>query len=92
MIQVIVASQLFRFFPMLKDRTLTVEATTVAEAIRAVNALAPGFSDYVLDERGSLRRHVSVFIGEDMVIDREKLTDPLPSGGTLFVFQALSGG
>lgn len=92
MIEVVVASQLFRFFPMLKDRTLNVEAKTAAEAIRAVNELAPGFSDYVLDERGVLRRHVAVFIGEDMVIDRQKLSDPVPDGGTLSVFQALSGG
>ena len=92
MIQVVVASQLFRFFPVLKDRTLTVEATTAAEAIRAVNDIAPGFSDYVLDERGTLRRHVSVFVGEEMIIDRETLSDPVPEGGTVFVFQALSGG
>jgi hypothetical protein len=92
MIEVVVASQLHRFFPVLKDRTLSVEAKTVAEAIRAVNQLAPGFSDYVLDERGALRRHVAVFIGDEMVIDRKGLSDPVPDGGTLSVFQALSGG
>lgn len=92
MIHVVVASQLYRFFPALKDRVLTVQATTAAEAIRAVNDLAPGFSDYVVDERGMLRRHVSVFIGEEMVIDREKLSDAVPPGQTVFVFQALSGG
>jgi hypothetical protein len=92
MIEVVVASQLHRFFSALKDRTLSVEAKTAAEAIRAVNDLAPGFADYVLDERGVLRRHVSLFIGEEMVIDREQLSDAVPAGGTLFVLQALSGG
>jgi molybdopterin synthase sulfur carrier subunit len=57
-----------------------------------VDALSPGFLDYVLDERGALRRHVSVFIGEDMVIDRDRLSDRVADGGTVFVFQALSGG
>jgi hypothetical protein len=92
MIEVVIASQLRRFFPMLKDQPLRVEAKTAAEAILAVNAFAPNFSDYVLDERGALRRHVAVFIGEEMVIDRQSLADPIPDGGTLFVLQALSGG
>jgi molybdopterin synthase sulfur carrier subunit len=92
MIQIVVANQLLRFFPSLKDRQLAVEATTAAEAIRAVDLIAPGFADYVLDERGSLRRHVSVFIGEEMVIDRQSLSDRIPPGGTVYVFQALSGG
>jgi hypothetical protein len=92
MVQVVLASQLHRFFPKLEDRTLTVDAGTAGEALRGVNALSPGFLDYVLDERGALRRHVSVFIGEEMVIDRERLSDPVPEGGTVYVFQALSGG
>ena len=92
MIQVIIADQLLRFFPKLKGTSISVEGTTAAEVIRAVDALAPGFSDYVVDERGALRRHVSVFIGDELVIDRQTLSDPIESGGTLSVFQALSGG
>ena len=92
MIQVIIADQLLRFFPKLKGTSISVEGTTAAEVIRAVDALAPGFSDYVVDERGALRRHVSVFIGDELVIDRQTLSDRIESGGTLSVFQALSGG
>ena len=92
MIQVIIADQLLRFFPKLKGTSISVEGATAAEVIRAVDALAPGFSDYVVDERGALRRHVSVFIGDELVIDRQRLSDPIEPGGTLYVFQALSGG
>jgi len=92
MIQVIIADQLLRFFPKLKGTNISVEGTTAAEVIRAVDTLAPGFSDYVVDERGALRRHVSVFIGDELVIDRQTLSDPIEPGGTLYVFQALSGG
>ena len=92
MIQVIIANQLLRFFPKLKDRSISVEGATAAEVIRAVDALAPGFAGYVVDERGALRRHVSVFIGEELVIDRQRLSDPIEPGKTLYVFQALSGG
>lgn len=90
--QVELARHLFRFFPQLENQRLRVEARTAAEAVRAIDAFAPGFSDYVLDERGALRRHVNVFIGEQMVVDRDALTDRIREDQTLYVFQALSGG
>jgi molybdopterin synthase sulfur carrier subunit len=83
---------LYRFFPALEHRTITVPAGSVAEVLQAMNAIAPGFSDYVLDERGALRRHVSLSINNTLVIDREKLSDRVPEDGTLYIFQALSGG
>jgi hypothetical protein len=83
---------LYRFFPILEHRTITVPAGSVAEALRAVDALAPGFSDYIVDERGALRRHVSLSIDDSLVIDRKTLSDHVPEDGTLYIFQALSGG
>ncbi len=83
---------LYRFFPALENRAINVPAGPVAEILRAVNALAPGFTDYVLDERGALRRHVYLSINDTVVVDRKTLTDYVPEDGTLFIFQALSGG
>ncbi len=61
----------------------------VLEAVFAGNARARG---YVLDDRGGLRRHMVVFVEGDPVRDRECLSDPVPEGGEVSVFQALSGG
>ncbi|MBL8447557.1 MAG: MoaD/ThiS family protein [Zoogloeaceae bacterium] len=83
---------LYRFFPQLENRTITVPAGSVAEVLRAMDEIAPGFSDYILDERGALRRHVNVSINDAQVIDRKTLADRVPEDGTLFIFQALSGG
>lgn len=83
---------LYRFFPALENRTITVPAGSVAEVLRAVDALAPGFSDYIVDEHGALRRHVNLSIDDNIVIDRKNLSDRVPEGATLFIFQALSGG
>jgi molybdopterin synthase sulfur carrier subunit len=83
---------LYRFFPQLENRTITVPAGSVAEILRAVNEIAPGFSDYVLDEHGALRRHVMLSIDNTIVIDRKTLSDRVPDGGTVYIFQALSGG
>ena len=83
---------LYRFFPALENRTISVPAGSVAEILRSIDEIAPGFSDYVLDERGMLRRHVNLCINDTMVIDRTTLSDRVPDDGTVYIFQALSGG
>ena len=83
---------LYRFFPQLKDRLISVPAGSVAEILQAVNAIAPGFSDYVLDEHGALRRHVNLCIGDTLVVDRRTLADRVADDETLYIFQALTGG
>jgi hypothetical protein len=87
-----ITPHLYRFFPALENRTVQVPAGSVAEVVRAVDQLAPGFSDYVLDEHGALRRHVIISLNDTVVIDRKTLSDRVPEDATLFIFQALSGG
>jgi molybdopterin synthase sulfur carrier subunit len=83
---------LHRFFPQLKDRVITVPAGSVAEVLLAINEIAPGFTDYVLDEHGALRRHVNLSINDTIVIDKVTLSDHVPDDGTVYIFQSLSGG
>ncbi|HAU38195.1 MAG TPA: hypothetical protein DCX07_10840 [Phycisphaerales bacterium] len=83
---------LYRYFPALENRTIQVPSGSVADVLRAVDALAPGFSDYVLDERGALRRHVIISLNDTVVVDRKTLSDRVPEDATLYIFQALSGG
>ncbi len=83
---------LYRFFPVLEKRVLDVPAGSVAQVVHAINAIAPGFRDYVLDDHGALRRHVNICVNEQMVIDRKALSDHVQSHDKVFIFQALSGG
>lgn len=83
---------LYRFFPQLEGQTVTVPAGSVKEALHAINKQATGFTDYILDDRGALRRHVNLSINDTIVFDRKTLSDRVPEDGTLFIFQALSGG
>jgi molybdopterin synthase sulfur carrier subunit len=85
-------SHLYRFFPQLENRELEAPAGSVAEVLSSINQLAPGFTDYILDEHGALRRHVKLCINNALVIDRKALSDRVKEGDTLFIFQALSGG
>ncbi|MEE2733536.1 MAG: MoaD/ThiS family protein [Pseudomonadota bacterium] len=92
MVRVEMTSHLYRFFPGLKGREIIVPGQSVAEVLAAVNELAPGFTDYVLDERGAVRRHVLISVNDTMLVDRKTLSDRVPEGGTVYVFQALTGG
>lgn len=83
---------LYRFFPQLENQTITVPAGSVAQILKAVDEIAPGFSDYVIDERGALRRHVNLCINDTVVVDRKTLSDRVQDDGTVYIFQALTGG
>ncbi|WP_026147153.1 MoaD/ThiS family protein [Methylomonas sp. MK1] len=85
-------SHLYRFFPGLEGSAITVPAGSVAEVLQAVNQLAPGFTDYILDERGALRRHVYLSVDDTIVVDRKTLSDRVSEHGVVYIFQALSGG
>jgi hypothetical protein len=92
MAKVTLTKHLFAFFPGLEGKELTVDATTVAEVVREVDKLAPGFAFYVCDELGRLRRHVNIFVEEQHVTDRGRLSDPVEPDARVFIMQALSGG
>jgi molybdopterin synthase sulfur carrier subunit len=69
-----------------------VSGATVREALEAYFARHPAVRAYVLDEQGTLRRHVVIFVGETQAHDRKALTDPVLAEQTVYVMQALSGG
>jgi molybdopterin synthase sulfur carrier subunit len=79
-----------RFFPKLKD--IPANGNSLPEIFKEIESSYPGLSSYVLDETGSLRRHVNIFIDGKMINDRNKLSDPFSSNSEIYIIQALSGG
>ncbi|NOT02716.1 MAG: MoaD/ThiS family protein [Phycisphaerales bacterium] len=69
-----------------------VAGRTVREVLDAAFAANPAARGYVLDDQGALRRHMLVFVNGTLVVDRQKLTDPVTPDATLDIMQALSGG
>ncbi len=84
-------THLQRFFPELKQGE-AVEGRTVAEVVAFVNERHPGLADYVVDEHGALRKHVNIFLNDDLIADRLHLSDQVDEKARVFIFQALSGG
>jgi hypothetical protein len=92
MAKVELTNHLYTFFPDLEGKELVVEASTVAEVVHAMETIAPGFAFYVCDERGRLRRHVNIFVGDEAIADRKGLSDRVHQSSRVLIMQALSGG
>lgn len=69
-----------------------VAGATVGEVLDTVFADNPRLRGYLLDDQGRLREHLSIFVDDQAVTDREGLGDPVPEDAEIFVLQALSGG
>ena len=92
MASVEITKHLWEFLPALRGNALTVKAATEAEVVREVERLAPGFTYYICDERGCLRTHVNIFVGQERILDRTRLSDPVDETSRVLIMQALSGG
>ena len=78
---------LVRLFPGSHPR-VEVAASTVGEAIDALDALWPGMRDRLCDSTPAIRRHLNVFVEAE----RATLATPLAAGGEVTVLTAMSGG
>lgn len=72
--------------------TEAVAGATVADVFAAYFTIHPAVASYVLDDRGQVRRHVAVFVGDTQLHDPVNLSDPVADDTEIHVMQALSGG
>ena len=88
--KVIFTPALKKFFPGMKLQVIS--ANTVSEAILELDTIYPGLKNYLLEDNGSLRRHVNIYIGNNLINDREKLSDSIREKDEIYILQAMSGG
>jgi molybdopterin converting factor small subunit len=69
-----------------------LEASTVREAIDALEREHPGLKSRLLDENGALRRFVNLFVADEDIRFLQGLDTPLPFGSTLSIIPAVAGG
>jgi molybdopterin synthase sulfur carrier subunit len=74
------------------NATVSVSGSTVAEALKGLEASHPGFQDRLFDETGKLRRFVNVFLAEEDIRFLDGLDTPLAEGATLSIVPAVAGG
>lgn len=72
--------------------SVSVEATTVREALDAVFADNPRLRAYVVDDQGEVRKHMNIFVDGTQIRDRRRQSDPVSVDAEIYIMQALSGG
>jgi sulfur-carrier protein len=75
-----------------RRRVDVARASTVADALAELASIHPGVRDRVLDERGQVRPHINIFVGEDNIRDASGLSTRLPEDCEVAILPAVSGG
>ena len=69
-----------------------VEAVSVGDALKALDAAHPGLAERLFDDSGQLRRFVNVFLADEDVRFLDGLATPIAEGQTLSIVPAVAGG
>jgi len=71
---------------------VSVEGSTVGEALKALDVAHAGFAERIFDDGGGLRRFVNVFLADEDVRFLDGLATPVADGQTLSIVPAVAGG
>ncbi len=74
------------------DGEVSVEGSTVGEALDALYAVHPELKERIADEDGTLRRFVNVYLDGDDIRFGEGLATPVGDGAQLQILPAVAGG
>ena len=74
------------------DAEVPLEAGTVGEVLKALDAAHPGLGERLFDDAGQLRRFVNVFVADEDVRFLEGLDTPVQDGQTVSIVPAVAGG
>ncbi len=72
--------------------TLAGELPTVAMVLAALFAVHPELRDRLLGERGELRQHVNLFVGQESIRYTGGLDTAVADGDEVTILPAVSGG
>ena len=70
----------------------SLEGTTVAEVLKALEGAHPGFGERLYDDTGGLRRFVNVFVADEDIRFLDGLDTPVADGQTVSIIPAVAGG
>ena len=74
------------------NKLVEVEPGRLSEVIAGLDAAHPGFSDRLLDEDGSMRKFVNIFVDDDDVRYLDGLDTDVADGITVSIIPAVAGG
>ena len=71
---------------------VSVDGSTVGEALKALDAAHPGFGERLFDGDGNLRRFVNVFVADEDIRFLDGLSTPVEDTTTISIIPAVAGG
>jgi molybdopterin synthase sulfur carrier subunit len=74
------------------DSEVSVDAATVSDALKALDAQHSGFSERLFDDKGELRRFVNVFVADEDIRFMQGVDTPLDDGSVVSIIPAVAGG
>jgi len=74
------------------ESEVSADGATLAEVLESLDSSYPGIKGRILDDQGSLRRFVNVYVGNDDVRFLEALDTSTPEGAQVSVIPAVAGG
>jgi molybdopterin synthase sulfur carrier subunit len=74
------------------EREVAVPAGSIRDVISSLETAHPGLQDRLLNEDGTLRRFVNVFVADEDVRFLDGLRTPVVEGQTVSIVPAVAGG
>ncbi len=74
------------------ESQVSADGDTLSAVIDSLDGAYPGIKSRVIDEQGSLRRFVNVYVGNDDVRFADGLATATPDGTQVSVIPAVAGG
>ncbi len=74
------------------ERSWTVEASTVKEALKKLIEEFPALKKHLFDERGKIRNFVNIFVNEEDIRYLQNEDTPLKEGDTMYIIPSIAGG
>lgn len=74
------------------NKSVEVAPGTLTDVITGLDAAHPGFADRLLDDDGSMRKFVNIFVDDDDVRYLDGLATPVADGITVSIIPAVAGG
>ncbi len=71
---------------------MVVNAPTVTEAIKELQARFPGIQERLVDEKGEVRRFVNIYVNEEDIRFLQNQTTALKDGDEISIIPAIAGG
>ena len=74
------------------ESEVQVDGSTLSEVLESLDSSYPGIKARILDDQGSIRRFVNVYVGNDDVRFLDALDTSTPEGAQVSVIPAVAGG